>query len=485
MNNDHQGWGASESDDWFWQRHETTGDQTGQAATGASAPVPSQPQLQVAPVEDTQVIQLEHTQQIPAQPAAAAEPAVNPASFTVPAAAEPAAVEAPRPGAARGMAAGLALGVMLGAGVAGPAMLHVANQRVAEQATAPATQQAPTQQAPTLEPNQPEDQSPQYPWEQSDQSDQTRTSPDGQSQVSSAQSRGVVLIEAGSDNAQGAGTGMVVSSDGKVLTNYHVVQSSTQVQVTVASTGKQYTATVLGHDASSDVALLQLKDASGLETVKVDDDELASGDDVTAVGNANGQGFLTAASGRVTQLDATITVSNESSPSGSERLTNAIRTTAQAQPGDSGGPMFDAEGEVVGMTTAGSQAAGGINTRNATVASYAVPIGRAMGIIQQIQQGKESGTVRVGANAYLGITVTTRQSSVQVASVVADGPAAKAGLAAGNVLLTIDGATIDSHAALAEVLATHQPGDRVQLEWLDAQGQTRRGTVELGNSPIN
>lgn len=484
MNNDHQGWGDPESDDWFWQRHETTGDQTGHAATGASAPVPSQPQPQAAPVEnatapveDTQVIPLEHTQQIPAQPAAA------PVAFTVPAAAEPAAVEAPRPGTARSMLTGLTLGALLGAGVAGPAVLHLANQRVADQATAPASQQAPTQQAPTLQPTLPEGQSPQYPWEQSGQSGQDSAT--GQSKASADQSRGVVLIEAGSDNARGAGTGMVVSPDGKVLTNYHVVQSSTQVQVTVASTGKQYTATVLGHDASSDVALLQLKDASGLETVTVDDDELASGDQVTAVGNANGQGFLTAASGRVTQLDATITVSNESSPSGSERLTNAIRTTAQAQPGDSGGPMFDAEGEVVGMTTAGSQAAGGINTRNATVASYAVPIGRAMGIIQQIQQGKESGTVRVGANAYLGITVTTRQSSVQVASVVADGPAAKAGLAPGNVLLTIDGATIDSHAALAEVLATDQPGDRVELEWLDAQGQTTRGTVELGNSPIN
>lgn len=114
-----------------------------------------------------------------------------------------------------------------------------------------------------------------------------------------------------------------------------------------------------------------------------------------------------------------------------------------------------------------------------------MPIERVRGIIDQIQQGKESGTVRVGANAYLGITITTRQSTVRVASVVADGPAAKAGLVADSVLLSLDGATIDSHAALAEVLATHEPGDRVELEWLDAQGQTASGTVELGNSPIN
>lgn len=168
--------------------------------------------------------------------------------------------------------------------------------------------------------------------------------------VSDALSRGVVLITVTTAAGEGAGTGMVLSADGQVLTNYHVVDGSTAVEVTVAATGDTYPATVVGHDAAADVALLQLDGASELETVTLDDDPLGVGDALTAVGNAEGGGELVAAAGNVTALDRSVTVSGTD---GTEDLTGVIQTDVGAVPGDSGGPMFDAEGEVAGMTTAG------------------------------------------------------------------------------------------------------------------------------------
>ena len=126
-------------------------------------------------------------------------------------------------------------------------------------------------------------------------------------------SKGVVLIDtvlryAG---ARGAGTGVVLTSSGQIMTNYHVVEGTTSITVTVASTGTTYMATVVGHDQTHDVALLQLEDASGLDTVAVDRDPVAVGDQVTAVGNAGGTGSLTAADGKVTALNATVTTAAE------------------------------------------------------------------------------------------------------------------------------------------------------------------------------
>jgi S1-C subfamily serine protease len=158
------------------------------------------------------------------------------------------------------------------------------------------------------------------------------------STTTEAQSKGVVLINTvlPYDNASGAGTGMVLTASGQVLTSYHVVEGASTIKVTVAATGKTYRATVVGSDQTADVALLQLQGASGLATIKIDNDATSVGDKVTAVGNAGGTGTLTAAKGTIVSLKASITTAAEG-PVASETLTGMIETTADVVSGDSGG----------------------------------------------------------------------------------------------------------------------------------------------------
>ena len=166
-----------------------------------------------------------------------------------------------------------------------------------------------------------------------------------------------------------------------VLTNYHVVEGSTSVKVTIATTGDTYDATVIGHDQAADVALLQLDGASDLATVNLDDDgDPAVSDTVTAVGNAQGQGFLSASTGTVVDLDQSIDTQSEGTVEG-EHLTGLIETDAYVVGGYSGGALLDGEGEVVGITTAASS--GG------EAQSYAVPIEDALDVAQQIEDGSE------------------------------------------------------------------------------------------------
>lgn len=301
------------------------------------------------------------------------------------------------------------------------------------------------------------------------------------------QTRGVVLITTETVTGTGAGTGMVLTASGQVLTNYHVVEGSTAIEVEVVDTGGTYAATVVGHDASRDVALLQLEDASGLATITPDDDALVVGDALTAVGNASGGGELVAAAGTVTALEQQVTVGDGSG--GSETLTGVIQTSAAAVPGDSGGPMFDAEGEVAGMTTAGSQTVtrGPRGTREpqaVTTVSFAVPIDDALAVVAAVRAASETDTVRIGPRAYLGIMLAG-ESGLQVGSVVADGPAASAGLTADATITSLGGTPVASHDELAAVLGTLEPGQEVTLAWTDATGAAHAATVGLGASPVN
>lgn len=308
-----------------------------------------------------------------------------------------------------------------------------------------------------------------------------------QSTPTDAQSKGVVLINTTMTNGTAAGTGMVIDASGLVLTNYHVVQGSTAVKVTIATSGRTYTATVVGHDATNDVALLQLADASGLDVVTFDQDAVSVGAAVTAVGNANGQEYLTAASGQVTDTSATVTVSNDSA-SGTETLKDVYETNAAAQPGDSGGPLFDAQAEVTAMTTAGEQTYRGPRTAQAptTTATYAIPIARALSIVQQIRSGHDAGSVRVGPNAYLGVMVATRSTgSAVVSQVTAGTPAAKAGLTAGSTITAIAGTKVASQADIAAALSGHKPGQSVKVAWMDAAGAAHTADVTLAASPVN
>ena len=169
------------------------------------------------------------------------------------------------------------------------------------------------------------------------------------------QSQGVVLVNTVTPTGEGAGTGVVLSADGLVLTNYHVVEDSSTVKVTVATTGDTYDAEVVGHDQTADVALLQLDGAEDLATAKLDDDGISPDDAVTAVGNAEGQGFLSAVTGTIVAEDQSITAGEGHGPFGSaEDLTGLIETDAAVVPGYSGGPLLDDENEVVGINTAAS-----------------------------------------------------------------------------------------------------------------------------------
>jgi S1-C subfamily serine protease len=334
--------------------------------------------------------------------------------------------------------------------------------------------QSPTTIQPSTDP-QPGGQSGTDPWQQQEEQSGTTTSKG----VSAAQSAGVVLIEAQTSSGLAAGTGMILSADGKVLTNYHVVAGSEKLSVTVADSGDTYSATVLGFDQTKDVALLQLKDASGLTTVKTDTTTPSVGAEIAAVGNAEGGGVLVKASGEVTDTNQDLTVSSDSPWGNTEDLSGLIQTDADAVPGDSGGPMFDSDNEVIGMTTAGS-------TREGT--SYAVPIATALAVVDQVETGQDAGTVRVGPAGYLGIKVADAEkggSGKTITSVVEDSPAARAGVTAGSRLTKVGDATIRSSTNLATVIRALEPGERVTIEWTAPNGSHKEATVTLGSSPVN
>ncbi len=221
--------------------------------------------------------------------------------------------------------------------------------------------------------------------------------------ASADQQIGVVTIDTvlAYQGAEAAGTGVVLSSDGEILTNNHVIEGSTSITVTIVTTGASYSATVVGADVVDDIAVLQLSGASDLTPANFDDDQdLAVGDAVTGVGNAGGLGGIpSAAAGTVTALNQTITTQSELGATG-ETLTGLIQTDADIQSGDSGGPLFDAENEVVGIDTAAQE--GGYTT-----AGFAIPIESALSIAQQIQNGQSSTTIVIGYPAFLGVQVSS------------------------------------------------------------------------------
>lgn len=364
---------------------------------------------------------------------------------------------------------------------------------------------------------------------------QPTAAPNAGDPATSAESRGVVLINTEVyTGSQAAGTGIVLSSSGTVVTNYHVVEGSTAIRVTVASTGKTYNAKVVGADQKSDIAVLQLSGASGLATATIDKHAVDVGDDVTAVGNAGGTGSLTQAKGEVTALNRKITTQAEDTVAG-ETLTGLIQTDADVQPGDSGGPLLDSQDEVTGIDAAASS--GGATQ------GYAIPIATALRIAGQIESGRATKTVRIGPAAYLGIQVTTAstpdqssgdqswgdpggwgqdwnqpgwsqswgqgpgswseggwgsydpsQSSsggqttttgAEIVGVEPGTPAAEAGLAAGDVITRVGTTTITSADKLTSTLRNYRPGDRVVVGWTDQSGQQHTASVTLGASPVN
>jgi S1-C subfamily serine protease len=247
--------------------------------------------------------------------------------------------------------------------------------------------------------------------------------------------------------------------------------------VTVAATGHSYSATVVGTDPTDDVAVLQLRDAAGLQTARLSSAEPTVGEAVTGVGNAGGTGTLTAAPGSVTALDQAITASDETG-SGTEQLSGLIQTDAAIQAGDSGGPLFDtATGEVIGMDTAAS--GGG------AAQGYAIPIATAEAIARQIEAGTDNGTVHQGYPAFLGVSVQDGTGGATVAGVLPGGPAAQAGITAGDVITAVGGTAVTSADQLSAALAGAAPGERAGVTWTTAAGAPRSATVVLATGPAD
>ena len=209
-----------------------------------------------------------------------------------------------------------------------------------------------------------------------------------------------VVSTLGNQGASAAGTGIVLTSNGTVLTNNHVIRGATSIKVTDVGNGRTYTAMVVGYDASKDVAVIQLQNASGLTTANLgDSSSVRSGDSVTALGNAGGKGGTpSVATGAVTALNQGITASDEGSGVNSEQLTGLIETNADIQPGDSGGALVNSFGQVIGMNTAASSGTQFQSESGQSAAqAYAIPVDNAESIAKQIEAGQGSSTVHIGA----------------------------------------------------------------------------------------
>src|SRR5580658_6290595 len=228
-----------------------------------------------------------------------------------------------------------------------------------------------------------------------------------------------VVSTDGLQQATSEGTGIVLTSNGEILTNNHVIEGATSIKVTDIGNGKTYTATVVGYDASQDVAVLQLQGASGLTIASLgDSSSVQAGDTVVALGNAQGKGGTpSVAAGTVTALNQSITASDELSGA-SEQLTGLIEDNANIQPGDSGGSLVNSYGEVIGMDTAANtgysfQSPTGQSGTGSTGAeqAYAIPINEALSIAKQIEAGTTTASIHIGATAFLVVEIQSASQS--------------------------------------------------------------------------
>lgn len=278
--------------------------------------------------------------------------------------------------------------------------------------------------------------------------------------------------------ATGAGTGIVLSANGLVLTNNHVVDGSTSLSVTDLGNGQTYQANVLGYDVTRDVALIQLVGASGL-TVATIGSPADVGETVYAVGNAGGTGGTpTVTSGSITGTGRTVTASDAFDGT-SETLGGMLATSAALISGDSGGALTTASGTVVGVDTAGS------STTQGSSGGFAIPIATALGVAQSIEHSASSTTVHVGPTPMLGVGITqgTSTNGAPVVSVLSGAPAAAAGITTGSRITSVAGQSVTSGTGLRAALLTLRVGERVTVTWVDAAGTTHTASVTLASGP--
>jgi S1-C subfamily serine protease len=310
----------------------------------------------------------------------------------------------------------------------------------------------------------------------------------------------------GYQGEEAAGTGIVLTSSGEILTNNHVIDGATTISVTDIGNGKTYSASVVGYDRTKDVAVLQLHGASGLTTATLGDSSKVSvGEDVVGIGNAGGTGGTPSyAGGTVTALNQSITASDEGDGT-SEQLTGLLETNADIQAGDSGGSLVNSSGQVVGMDTAASAGFSFQGGSGSGGQGYAIPINTAVALAKQIEAGSASSTVHIGATGFLGVEIESGTSTgsgdgfgggfgggfgnepttsgATVAGVVTSSPAQEAGLAEGDVITAVGSTAVTSGEGLTNALENDHPGDKVTITWTDTSGQSHSASVSLTSGP--
>ncbi len=283
----------------------------------------------------------------------------------------------------------------------------------------------------------------------------------------------------GYNNAVGAGTGIVIDPNGVVLTNNHVISGATDISAFSVADGRTYGVDVVGYDRSQDIAVLQLRGAGGLPSAAIGGG-VTVGEPVVAMGNTGGQGGTPRAlAGKVVAVGQTVQAS-DALTGAEETLNGLIQFDAAIQPGDSGGPVVNNAGQVVGINTAASEnfqlSQGG--------QGFAIPIGQAMSVVGQIRSGGGSPTVHVGPTAFLGLGVVDNNGNgAKVQRVVGSAPAASVGISNGDVITAIDGVPINSATAMSDALTPHHPGDVVSISWTSKSGVARTENVTLAEGP--
>lgn len=281
----------------------------------------------------------------------------------------------------------------------------------------------------------------------------------------------VVTVSASNATGGSVGTGIIVTSDGQILTNQHVVDDATAVRVRLPGETRARDARVLATDAANDLALLQLDGVTGLTAAVLADPEgIAVGDPVVAVGYAlDLDGGPSVTSGIVSALNRTLSDENGA-------LDGLIQTDAAISSGNSGGPLINLRGEVIGVNTAVIRGDAGTAANNV---GFAIGVGEVRRVLELLQAGIDDSTRKEG---YLGVTVSGRSDGGQgavVTSVAEGSPAADAGLAEGDIVLEVDGQTVTGQGALVAVIRDSQPGDSVTLS-VERDGQILQLTATLG-----
>ena len=276
----------------------------------------------------------------------------------------------------------------------------------------------------------------------------------------------VVDIVASARRGTGEGTGIIISSDGYILTNAHVVDGASRVSVSTPASSKALSATVVGADEGNDVALLKVENGSGLPAAELGRSAAVKvGDDVVAIGNALGlRGNPTVTRGIVSALNRTV-----------ENLTGMIQTDAAINPGNSGGPLVNSSGQVIGINTA-------VAADGAQNIGFAIPIDKAKTLADRLKTGQGPAPV-----AFLGVSTTETEDGsfgAQVVDVVSGGPADRAGIRVGDLIVTFDGKPVGSADSLSGLVQARQPGDTVQVV-VERAGSSRTVSVALGTRPGN